>query len=293
MRKTAMIRARSDSASALTRSAVASKAPRLRMVAMPRSRSSRKAFMPPTSTICALLAALAFQPTSTMKTENTGSATSSTSTAVQDRGRIAKRMTRGSTAAFSRAGRNRASQGMTASACSVTMLAASPEGMRPASSGERAESAATARPRSSDSRAGAARQASLPPSASSPARRRSSASTPSASTPSAGPASEAAPVPAPIPATATARMPAWGQPQKRGRHRQGAGKPGRRADAPAAGRGRMPQRPFRFAHGDVFVVRVGSGDTLSSEGCINDEAHGCSGATRRIPLRRPCIYSHT
>ena len=61
--------------------------------------------MPPISTICASLAALARQPTMAMKSGISGAATSSTSAATHERLATATRMTIGTTVARQRAGR--------------------------------------------------------------------------------------------------------------------------------------------------------------------------------------------
>ena len=89
--------ARSACAASRRRSAVASTASSARSVASPRRRSSRKAFIPPISTICASLAALARQPTSAMKNGISGAANNSTSAATQDSGSTASRITGGTT----------------------------------------------------------------------------------------------------------------------------------------------------------------------------------------------------
>ncbi|MCY1519421.1 hypothetical protein D9M68_541720 [compost metagenome] len=104
MRSTAIVRWRSDWAEAPSRSAVASTASSARSVARPRRRSSRKAFMPPISTICASLAALARQPTMAMKIGISGAATSSTSAAANENQATAARRKSGTTVARQRAG---------------------------------------------------------------------------------------------------------------------------------------------------------------------------------------------
>ena len=76
MRSTAIVRRRSPCAASPSRSAVASTAPSARRLARPRRRSSRKACMPPASTMCASLAARARQPTMAMKSGISGAATS-------------------------------------------------------------------------------------------------------------------------------------------------------------------------------------------------------------------------
>ena len=60
--------------------------------------------MPPSSTICASLAALARQPTMAMKSGISGAATSSTAAATQDRQATTATMTGGTTVARQRAG---------------------------------------------------------------------------------------------------------------------------------------------------------------------------------------------
>ena len=104
MRSTAIVRRRSDWAAPSSRRAVASTASSARSVARPRRRSSRNAFMPPASTICASLAALARQPTMAMNIGISGAATSRINAATQDHQHTSGRITSGTTVARQRAG---------------------------------------------------------------------------------------------------------------------------------------------------------------------------------------------
>ena len=84
MRNTAIVRWRSACAASRRRKAVASTAPSARKVLRPRKRSSKNAFSPPSSSMCASLAALARQPTSAMNKGIKGAASTSTSAATQE-----------------------------------------------------------------------------------------------------------------------------------------------------------------------------------------------------------------